>query len=82
MEYTFEFLLDDLRTRGMGIQFGNDNEAKEKALDFKQYAEANGEKVHVILDEIKRWAVITDSNYKIVDKAWKERGKPGMKSYN
>lgn len=53
----------------MGIQFGKANEAKVKALDFKQYAESNGEKVHVILDERKRWAVITDSNFKSVDKA-------------
>lgn len=82
MEYTFDFLLDDLRKRGMGIQFGKHNEAKKKALDFKEYAEANGEKVHVIFDESKRWAVITDSNFNIVDKAWQERGKRGMKSYN
>lgn len=81
MAMTFEYLLEDLQKRGMGIQSGKTEKSKTKALQFKQYALDNGEKVHVILDERKNWAVITDSNFQSVDNAWKKRGLPGLKFY-
>lgn len=81
MAFTFEYFLDDIRKRGMGIQFGKTPEGKEEALRFKQFAMENGETVHVIRDERKNWAVITNKNFLSVDSSWKKHGLPGMKSY-
>lgn len=79
--WTFEALLEDMRERGMGVMFGKGEEAKEEALRFKQFAKDNSETYHVILDERKRWFVMTDTMYRSVNQSWEQWGEEPMKSY-
>lgn len=79
--FTFDFLLEDLKKRGMGINFGKDNEAKEKALSFKKYAKKHDVVVHVILDERKIWSIVTDKTFQYVNEQWRKIGKAEQISY-
>lgn len=79
MSYTFEFLLDDLRKRDTSILFGKTLDSKERALDFKDYANRNGFSVHVITDDRNNWIIQSDKSYQWLNKSWLSKR---FKSYN
>lgn len=77
----FQYLLDDVKKRGMGIIFGKNSQAKEEASLFKQFAKEQEVSVHVILDERKNWAIVTEQTFQFVNESWKRFGRKEQLSY-